>query len=316
MQRHRHIKKSTRSHRRRARKEPEEQGDINTLKRKRNEEDEYHKMPTNRQKPGSPVSMDIVPSQTSNIIPDPPQILSHVNFGLNEACRMLERHISSIRESLLHSRPLDQEIVVPRIIMACRFDVNPPDLFSHIPHLVASANTLATLYSGKFPSKPSPLLEIKLINLPKGAEDSLSEAVGIRRLSMVTLDVRFIRPLKSILTNQQSKTPLGYRLEKLIDKVPRLATPWLIPTTNPKILVPTLQPTHIKHVKTTAPVDQRAAKQERANSRKAAKKAKKEKRCQTNLDSDSAAKYTVSIAKDTGRTQGEQAKEVQMQVVS
>lgn len=68
---------------------------------------------------------------------------------------------------------------------------------------------------------------------------------------------------------------MGPRLVALLDKVPRLATPWLIPTTNPTILVPSLQPTHIKHVKTTAPTDLRVVKQERAKAKKEARQGRK-----------------------------------------
>lgn len=66
-------------------------------------------------------------------------------------------------------------------------------------------------------------------------------------------------------------------MDGLLKMVPRLATPWLIPTTNPTIFVPSHKPTHIKHLKTTAPVDMRAAKQERVEVRKAAKERRKKK---------------------------------------
>jgi ribonuclease P/MRP protein subunit POP3 len=210
---------------------------------------------------------------------DQPGILEHVKFGLNETAKSLEQHISKLRQSLLKETPLTEETVTPRMILACRWDVNPPDLFSHIPLLVASANTLATIYDAKFST--TTLSEIKLVNLPKGSENSLSEAVGIRRLSVVTLNVGCSMNKLVVANNAsslQSKTLMGPRLTGLLDKIPRLATPWLIPTTNPTVLTSVLQSTHIKHVKTTAPTDLRAVKQERGQARKAAKQRRKESR--------------------------------------
>lgn len=64
-------------------------------------------------------------------------------------------------------------------------------------------------------------------------------------------------------------------MDGLLKVVPRLATPWLIPTTNPTVLVPRLEPTHIKHLRTTAPTDMRVAKQERVEARKVAKQQRK-----------------------------------------
>lgn len=67
---------------------------------------------------------------------------------------------------------------------------------------------------------------------------------------------------------------MGPRLIDLIAKVNKLATPWLIPITGPATLSITHIPTHIKHLKTSAPVDLRAAKQERGRAKKEAKQRK------------------------------------------
>ena len=73
----------------------------------------------------------------------------------------------------------------------------------------------------------------------------------------------------------QSGAVLGIKLGGLLKMVPRLATPWLIPTTSRTLLAPRLELTHVKHLKTTAPADIRAAKQERIEARKAAKQQRK-----------------------------------------
>ncbi|KIM23025.1 hypothetical protein M408DRAFT_268368 [Serendipita vermifera MAFF 305830] len=190
-----------------------------------------------------------------------PEVLQHAKFGANEVVKMLERYISTIRQSLLDKKAVDEGTITPLAVLACRWDVNPPSLFSHIPHLVASANTLASMYHLSFPDS-HPFPEVKLVNLPKHAENSLSEALGMRRVSIVALN---------------SNAILSTKMGGLLKMVPRLATPWLIPTTNPTIFVPSHKPTHIKHLKTTAPVDMRAAKQERVEVRKAAKERRKKK---------------------------------------
>lgn len=197
MQRHRHVKKGKRSARKKTKqKKIQHVVEAASTKKRKASDDEGVSTPSKRRKLESDVSMKIpTPPQipegdtATEAPPEAPEILNYVKFGLNEAAKSLEQYISKLRQSLLVETPLTDDVVTPRVMFACRWDVNPPDLFSHIPHLVASANTLGTIYEAKFPSARS-TIEIKLVNLAKGSENSLSEAVGIRRLSMVTLNVR------------------------------------------------------------------------------------------------------------------------------
>ncbi|PVF93555.1 hypothetical protein CPB86DRAFT_808932 [Serendipita vermifera] len=189
-----------------------------------------------------------------------PEIADHVVFGINEVAKALERHISKIRGALLNKESFSEETEIPIAIFACLWDLNPPTILSHIPHLVASANTLLTILATKSTEQSATFPDMKLINLPKGSESSVSEAIGMRRVSIILLT---------------SKATVGSRLLDLLNKVPKLATPWLIPTTNPTIFTPHFRPTHIKHLKTTAPVDMRAAKAERSQAKKEAKQGKK-----------------------------------------
>lgn len=122
------------------------------------------------------------------IIPEP-EMLQHINFGINEVAKFLERHISTIQESLLDKKSIEDGRPTPLVLFACRWDINPPNLLAHFPHLVASANTLASTYQAYFPGS-HPIPEVKLVNLPKGAENPLSEALGMRRVSVVVLNVR------------------------------------------------------------------------------------------------------------------------------
>lgn len=206
-----------------------------------------------------------------------PEILKHVKFGVNEVARLLESQISRIRQHLLDKRPMeDNGIPSLLVIFACRWDTNPPIILAHIPHLVAAANTLASTYHANFEEAHS-IPEVKLVNLPKGSENPLAEAVGVRRISVIALSVcRFPPPHHNSLSNSfQSSAVLGTKLDGLLKMVPRIATPWLIPTTSRTALVPRLELMHVKHLKTTAPIDIRAAKRERLEARKAAKQRRK-----------------------------------------
>jgi ribonuclease P/MRP protein subunit POP3 len=120
-----------------------------------------------------------------------PPILKHLVIGLNEVTKYLERHITRLRESMVGEKALSEDTSLPCALFACRWDLNPPTLISHIPHLVASFNTLANLYNAKFQTATA-IPDLKLINLPKGAESSLSDCIGIRRVSMVLINVRNI----------------------------------------------------------------------------------------------------------------------------
>ena len=62
-------------------------------------------------------------------------------------------------------------------------------------------------------------------------------------------------------------------LHSMLEPIPVLAASWLSNTTS----LSTLIPTNIKHLRTTAPKDMKAAKEARKQGRAEAKKAKKKK---------------------------------------
>ena len=70
------------------------------------------------------------------------------------------------------------------LIFTCRADIDPPLLVDHLPHLVAACNALQ-----KDP--------VKLVGLPQGAEATLAKALGLRRVTIVGIDVREIPDLLS-----------------------------------------------------------------------------------------------------------------------
>jgi ribonuclease P/MRP protein subunit POP3 len=219
----------------------------------------------------------VEPTHDGSAVAAVPPILKLIKFGINEVAKLLESQISRLRQCLLDKRPMeDDDTPSPLVVLACRWDINPPTLLAHIPHLVASVNTLATTYRANFTDAP-PVPEVKLVNLPKGSENPLAEALGMRRVSVIALNVcgSPLHPAKTLSDSFQSGAVLDIKLGGLLKVVPRLATPWLIPTTNRTTLVPRLELTRVKHLKTTAPIDIRAAKQERIEARKAAKQRRK-----------------------------------------
>jgi ribonuclease P/MRP protein subunit POP3 len=130
------------------------------------------------------------PSDATDMDMDPPSILRHLTVGINQVGTKLDTQIKSWR----FAPPNGSETQEPAatnssqpitIIFVCRADVNPPILIAHLPHLVAAYNTSIL-------SRPS--LKnfdlIKLVPLPKGAEFTLAEALGLRRAAVLALDVR------------------------------------------------------------------------------------------------------------------------------
>ena len=109
-------------------------------------------------------------------------------MGINQVTKKLEAQIKSYRATIANAsnenaRPYDSSSALV-VIFVCRADVDPPLLIAHLPHLVAAYNSCLF-------SRPSPRLGlIKLVPLPKGAEFSLAEALGIRRVAALALDVR------------------------------------------------------------------------------------------------------------------------------
>ncbi|KIY67208.1 hypothetical protein CYLTODRAFT_397584 [Cylindrobasidium torrendii FP15055 ss-10] len=179
--------------------------------------------------------------------PPPPELKSHIVVGINAVTKRLESQIQHARKRVVVSADNSDPPPPPsppadlKWIFVCVADVDPPILISHIPHLVASFNTAK-------PREP-----IKLVPLPKGAEETISASLGIRRATILAFDDT-VHELAE--------------LDALLISVPLLAAAWLTPASS------TIVPTHIKQVCTTAPKDVRRAKEDRAEGRTAAKKRK------------------------------------------
>lgn len=119
--------------------------------------------------------------------PTRPSILKHVTFGINEVTKLLETSAKAQRTTITADGsggaavPTDVE---ERIVAVCRADVDPAILIGHIPNLVAACNSVKT----KVPGIPRTTW---LVPLPKGAEELLSKAMGLRRVACIAIDVSF-----------------------------------------------------------------------------------------------------------------------------
>ncbi|KAI1789751.1 hypothetical protein LXA43DRAFT_1019482 [Ganoderma leucocontextum] len=191
------------------------------------------------------------------VTPSPP-VLSSLTVGINEVTKRLEVLAASHR-SQVETRP-DQEDsslnATPtssppsRLVIACRADIDPPILMGHIPNLVATCNSARRVYGTDSPQSGGTWL----VPMPKGTEETLSAAMGLRRVSILLVE---------------SSAPKYSALAPLLQKIPLLSAPWLssAATRTPARLVPT----HIKQLRTSAPKDMKAAKEKRSKERTAAK---------------------------------------------
>ncbi|KAG0692641.1 hypothetical protein DFH29DRAFT_475252 [Suillus ampliporus] len=191
-------------------------------------------------------------SNLENLVPPS----GYVTIGINEVTRRLESQLKSFRNSVTlttasHANPISPGISSIAVVFVCRADVNPPILLDHIPHLVAGCN------STRPGSDPLGVRQpLKLIVLPKGSESALAQALGLRRAAVVAV---------------HDNAPYLPIFRDMLQSVPVISAPWLVPPVQPnppKYLIPT----HIKQLRTTAPKDMKAAKEQRTKARAAAKK--------------------------------------------
>lgn len=136
------------------------------------------------------LSMDtVLDDDTSNTIPssssemetsalERPEILQHLTVGINEVTKRLESQIHHSRVTTVTTAE-SPKIALPclKLLLVCRADIDPPLIVDHLPHLVAAYNSIATAEV------------VKLIPLPKGAESSLAQVIGLRRATVVGFDV-------------------------------------------------------------------------------------------------------------------------------
>ncbi|CAG8707645.1 1660_t:CDS:2 [Cetraspora pellucida] len=154
--------------------------------------------------------------------PPPPPILSCIVIGINDVTKHLEQTINpdiktnfkrkyaqGLSHSLISTNPNNQlvnpspiviqnESLTPlRMIFVCKADISSPHLCAHLPIMSSIARN------------------VLLVPLPLGAEELISNKVGIKRASCIGVKI---------------KTPEFDGIYKLVkDKVGPVNAPWLTP---------------------------------------------------------------------------------------
>lgn len=197
---------------------------------------------------------------------DSKEVHAHrLTVGINQVTRVLESQLQSTRKHAVLHFPEQRHDQHPEFsplaaVFACSVDIDPPLLIEHIPHLIASCNSLVPTAQQQ--------QKVKLMPLPKGSEFAIAAAMGLRRAAVIGIHVGSPSlHLNSIFSPTQRDNPILEPLRDILDVIPDLIAPWLS-----SIELHQLVPTHIKQLRTTAPRDMRAAKEKRTRARKEAKR--------------------------------------------
>ncbi|GAO48808.1 hypothetical protein SAICODRAFT_18668 [Saitoella complicata NRRL Y-17804] len=159
--------------------------------------------------PANPAStndaMDVDPGPSSSKAVEAPKIANHLTMGINSTTRHLESQARRLLPSTLKppfSTPppppppsSDRQI---KYVFACRSDITPHHLLSHLPTLTALLTTHTT----------------RLVSLPRGAEARLVQILGLRRVGVIGL-----------MDGVQGGEMEG--LVRLCEKVHPMDVPWL-----------------------------------------------------------------------------------------
>lgn len=127
--------------------------------------------------------MDEKPSSASEeptVSVESHSVLQHITVGINEVTKRLETHIRDNRRITVKASSTPtygNSRATLGVVLVCRADIDPPILIDHIPPLIA-------IFNSTQPKHP-----IKVVLLPKGAETSLAQAMGLRRAAVLGLDV-------------------------------------------------------------------------------------------------------------------------------
>jgi ribonuclease P/MRP protein subunit POP3 len=120
------------------------------------------------------------PDDSAAIQPKP-VALNHTTCGINAVTKRLEAQVRQARRNVIVTTDPEGVKQVPiTLVFVCRADVDPPLLIDHFPPLVAACNSVQSNLRQ----------QVKLVPVPKGSEDVLGAKLGIKRVSVIALDVR------------------------------------------------------------------------------------------------------------------------------
>jgi len=125
-------------------------------------------------------------TESSEESSEPPPILNSLIYGINAVTKRLEIQIENSRVKSVFkygskTRATGESTNPIRFLFVCRADIDPPILIDHLPHLVATYNAL----------RQDDFHPIVLATLPKGAETTLAQVIGVRRLAALAISVDF-----------------------------------------------------------------------------------------------------------------------------
>jgi hypothetical protein len=108
-----------------------------------------------------------------------PPIIPHITVGINEVTKALEREIQS-RRTINTPSTVDHETQsLTKVVFICYADLDTPAFVAHLPQLVALCNSARSEHH-----------KIKVVQLPAGAQISLTDALGyLKRVAVIALDV-------------------------------------------------------------------------------------------------------------------------------
>lgn len=114
--------------------------------------------------------------------------LRYMTVGINAVTKKLEALSNRHRKALFPTHPsedVSEKAPNPQLVLVCSADVNPPILISHLPSLIAACNTTRPRSSATSAQNSF----CWLVTLPLGSEAQLSQAIGLKRVSVIAIDV-------------------------------------------------------------------------------------------------------------------------------
>ncbi|GAA5923153.1 uncharacterized protein JCM15063_003553 [Sporobolomyces koalae] len=185
----------------------------------------------------------------------------------------------------------DEPMTVPLIdsVFVCKPDINPPSLVAHLPGMVAAANGVRQALSQQEAAEGTMQLDqppqprdydrprVRIIPLDQGAEKVLADALGLRRVAVIGISslAPGMQDVLQLLENHLEPPTAPWLVPHLLNRPPApTATTVTEPATVPQDHTDRFVETHIKHLKTSAPLNPKA----KMVQRKQDKKLKKDQR--------------------------------------
>ncbi|SPO24491.1 uncharacterized protein UTRI_03760 [Ustilago trichophora] len=191
---------------------------------------------------------------------------AQVLAGINSITRAIEGDIaidlvkmhSNTASKDLKRKGKESVVVAPpsvEVVFVCRHDLPQPSLISHLPMLVCARN--AVLYATTTTTTTDDAQGLLLIPLPSGSESLLAKALNLKRASILALTSAFPTSHMTHLKNaiRRETGQLCNLRASWLETAMRASASSSSSSSCPISLSMPLQPTSIKLLRTTQPVD-------------------------------------------------------------